>query len=46
MIVTFITGNLKDFQQRINYVKTPNHNITQNFDYYGTKTRVEFDGAV
>ena len=29
-----------------NYVKTPNHNITQNLDYYGTKTRVEFDGAV
>ena len=46
MIVTFITGNLKDFQQRINYVKTPNHSITQNLDYYGTKTRVEFDGAV
>ena len=46
MIITFITGNLKDFQQRINYVKTPNHSITQNLDYYGTITRVEFDGAV
>ena len=45
MIITFITGNLKDFQQRINYVKTPNHSITQNLDYYGTKIRVEFDGS-
>ena len=29
----------------INSVKTPNHSITPNLDYYGTKTRVEFNGS-
>ena len=26
-------------------MKTPNHSITRNLDYYGTKTRVEFNGS-
>ena len=29
----------------INFIRTPNHNITPNVDYYGTKTRVEFNGS-
>ena len=29
--------------ERINSTKTPNHSITPNLDYYGTKTRVEFN---
>ena len=29
--------------ERINSIKTPNHSITPNLDYHGTKTRVEFD---
>ena len=31
--------------ERINSIKTPNHNITPNLDYYGTKTRVAFNGT-
>ena len=31
--------------ERINSVKTPNRSITPNLDYYGTETRVEFDGS-
>ena len=31
--------------ERINSVKRPNHNITPNLDYYGTKTRVDFNGS-
>ena len=31
--------------EKINSVKTPNHIITLNLDYYGTKTRVEFNGS-
>ena len=30
--------------KKINYIKTPNHNITPNVDYYGTKTRVKLNG--
>ena len=30
--------------EKINSIKTPNHSITPNLDYYGTKTRVEFNG--
>ena len=30
---------------RINSIETPNYSITPNLDYYGTKTRVEFDGS-
>ena len=30
---------------RINSITTPNHSITPNVDYYGTKTRVEFNGS-
>ena len=31
--------------KRINSVKTSNHTITPNVNYYGTKTRVEFKGS-
>ena len=31
--------------EKINSVKTSNHSITPNLDYYGTKTRVEFNGS-
>ena len=31
--------------ERINSIKTTNHNISPNLDYYGTKTRVEFNGG-
>ena len=31
--------------ERINSVQTLNHSITPNLDYYGTKTRVEFNGS-
>ena len=30
--------------EKINSIKTPNHGITPNLSYYGTKTRVEFNG--
>ena len=30
--------------EKINSSKTPNHSITQNLDYYGTKIRVKFRG--
>ena len=30
---------------KINSTKTSNHSITPHFDYYGTKTRVEFNGS-
>ena len=43
MSVTFITGKgLSD--EKINSIKTPNHSVIPNLDYYGTKTRVEFNG--
>ena len=31
--------------ERINSIKTPRYSITPNLDYYGTKTRVEFNGS-
>ena len=31
--------------ERIRSIKTPNHRITANLDYYGTKTRLEFNGS-
>ena len=31
--------------ERINSIITPNHCITLNLDYYGTKTRVKFNGS-
>ena len=31
--------------ERINYIRTPTHSITPNLGYYGTKTRVEFNGS-
>ena len=30
--------------EKINYIKTANHSITPNLDYYDTKTRLEFNG--
>ena len=31
--------------EKTNSIKTPNHSITPNLDYYGTKTRVDFNGG-
>ena len=31
--------------ERINYIRTPNHSITPDLGYYDTKTRVEFNGS-
>ena len=31
--------------EKINSIKTSNHSITPNLDYYGTKRRVEFNGS-
>ena len=31
--------------ERINSVKTPNHSITPNLNYYGTTTRIKFNGS-
>ena len=31
--------------EKINSIKTSNHSITPNLDYYGTKRRVEFIGS-
>ena len=31
--------------ERFNSIKTPNHSITPNLEYYGTKTRVTFNGS-
>ena len=30
---------------RINSIKTPNHNITSNVNYYGAKIKIEFNGS-
>ena len=46
MAITFIAGNLKGLSdERNNSIKTPNHSSTPNLDYYGTQTRVEFNGS-
>ena len=29
--------------EKVNYIKVPNHSITPNISYYGTKTKVEFN---
>ena len=31
--------------ERMNSIRTPNHNVTPNLDYYGTETRVELNGS-
>ena len=31
--------------EKINHIRTPNHRISPNLDYYGTKTKVEFNGS-
>ena len=33
------------FDERINSIKTTNYSITPSLDYYGTRTRVEFNGS-
>ena len=43
MVVTFITGNLKDCLAKLNYIRTPNYSITSNLSYDGTKQRLEFN---
>ena len=46
MAVTFLTGNLRDCLIKKNkFITTSNHSITANLHYYGTKTRVEFNGS-
>ena len=37
------TKGLSD--EKINSIKTPNHSITPKLNYYGTKTRVGFNGS-
>ena len=41
--ITLITSNLKDCDEKINFIKASNHIIVPKLDYYGTKTRVEFN---
>ena len=46
LVIAFITGNLKDCL--INELITLKHltyGITPKLNYYGTKTRVEFNGG-
>ena len=46
MLVTFVTRNLKDCLTKILILfRKSNHSITPNLDYYGTKTRVQFNGS-
>ena len=46
MLVTFVTRNLKDCLTKILVLfRKSNHSITPNLDYYGTKTRVKFNGS-
>ena len=33
------------YDERINFIKTPNHSITPDLNYYCTRTRVEFNGS-
>ena len=40
--ITFITGLSGE---KTNSIKMSNHSITPNLSYYGTKTRVEFNGS-
>ena len=48
MAVTSITGNFKDcLMKKLKHysIKTPNHSITPKLNYYGTRTKVEFNGS-
>ena len=46
MPVTFVTRNLKDcLTKNLILFRTSNHSVTPNLDYYGNKTRVEFNGS-
>ena len=46
MVITVITGNLKDFSdERINCITASNYSVIPLLDYYGTKRRVEFSGS-
>ena len=42
VVITFITGNLKDSDKRINSIIATSYKVTPQLSYYGTKTRVEF----
>ena len=43
-IYYWLSKGLSD--EKFNYIRTPNHSNSPNLDYYGTKTRVEFNGSV
>ena len=43
--VTFITGNLKDCLTKELILLKHHYSVTPNLNYYGTKTKVEFDGS-
>ena len=45
MLVTAITFTTGLSDEKTNSIKTPNHSITPNLNYYGTKIRVEFTGS-
>ena len=46
IVVTFITGNRKGLpDERTNSIKKSSHSINSNLNYYGTETRVEFNGS-
>ena len=46
MGIAFITCNLKDcLMKKISSITASNYSVTPNLSYYGTKTRVEFNGS-
>ena len=46
LVITFITGNLKDcLIKELIPLKHLTYGITPKLNYYGTKTRVEFNGS-
>ena len=44
MAITFIIGNLKDCQTK-EFILLKHLIMVSSLDYYGTKTRVEFNGS-
>ena len=45
MVITFITDLLQLSDERINSVTASSYKVTPQLSYYGTKTRVEFNGS-
>ena len=46
MVIAFIIRNLKDcLMNKLILLKQSNYEITPELNYYGTKTRVEFNGS-